>query len=112
MKCPKCGRDKILVEQCITGFPDYYVEGSKIYYCGFCDIPPVVKLNAVFQRKVKFCWHCGRKLWGNHFKEVLYEGHKRICHKECAKELEKMKEEGQFYEESPFDLQNKNDYLK
>lgn len=39
--------------------------------------------------RVKFCWECGQKLWGNHFVEKLVEGHYRILHKQCAKRLEK-----------------------
>lgn len=31
--------------------------------------------------RVRFCWHCGAKLYGNHFKEVKIEGHVRIVHK-------------------------------
>ena len=37
--------------------------------------------------RVKFCWECGKKLRGNHFKEIYYEGAMRICHKDCAKSL-------------------------
>lgn len=34
--------------------------------------------------RVRFCWNCGAKLYGNHFKEIEVDGHKRICHKECS----------------------------
>ena len=35
--------------------------------------------------RVKFCWHCSRKLWGRHHKILIIEGHKRILHESCAK---------------------------
>jgi hypothetical protein len=36
--------------------------------------------------RVRFCWHCGNKLRGNHFVEVEIEGYPRILHKACEKE--------------------------
>lgn len=36
--------------------------------------------------RVRFCWHCGNKLRGNHFVEVMVDELPRIVHKECAKE--------------------------
>jgi len=39
------------------------------------------------KHKVKFCWHCGRKLQGNHFVEYVIDGHARILHKQCLREL-------------------------
>lgn len=44
-RCAKCGREKVLVEQAVTGFPDHHVAGTRQHYCGFCDDPPVVELN-------------------------------------------------------------------
>jgi len=44
MKCSKCNQEKIIAEQCITGFPDHYVVGSRVEYCGYCDIPPGLEL--------------------------------------------------------------------
>lgn len=41
----------------------------------------------------KFCWWCGRKLQGNHYKEIEYQDHKRICHKWCAKALKERRED-------------------
>jgi len=38
--------------------------------------------------RVRFCWQCGYKLQGNHFKEIEVDGHMRICHKTCAKDIE------------------------
>lgn len=35
--------------------------------------------------RVRFCWDCGKKLYGNHFAEKLIDGHIRILHKGCAK---------------------------
>jgi hypothetical protein len=43
--CDNCGRKKIMGEQCVTGFPDYHVAGSRVEYCGFCDEPPLLKLT-------------------------------------------------------------------
>jgi|GEM_PF-5229510 len=42
--CAKCGREKIMAEQAVTGFPDYHVAGSRVEYCGVCDEPPVLTL--------------------------------------------------------------------
>lgn len=36
--------------------------------------------------RVRFCWECGRKLRGNHHKELFIDGHWRTLHKQCAKE--------------------------
>lgn len=44
-----------------------------------------VKANG--KPRVRFCWSCGNELWGNHFDEVLTEGHVRIFHKACAEEI-------------------------
>jgi len=35
--------------------------------------------------RIRFCWECGRKLWGNHYVEMEIDGHKRILHKTCGK---------------------------
>lgn len=35
--------------------------------------------------RVRFCWECGNKLWGNYFTEQFVEGHDRIMHKQCWK---------------------------
>lgn len=35
--------------------------------------------------RVKFCWECGNKLWGNHHTEAIIEGHPRILHETCYK---------------------------
>ena len=37
--------------------------------------------------KVKFCWLCGNKLWGNHREELPIDYHVRTLHKACAKEI-------------------------
>ena len=42
--------------------------------------------------RIRFCWECGRKLWGNHFEEREYHGNTVILHKECAKKFDKEKE--------------------
>lgn len=35
--------------------------------------------------RVRFCWHCGAKLWGNNHKEVVDEiGNVHIVHKTCG----------------------------
>jgi hypothetical protein len=38
--------------------------------------------------RVRFCWECGAKLYGNHFAEKMIEGYMKVLHKECAKALE------------------------
>ena len=43
-KCDKCGREKISAGTGVTGFPGYYVSGSRVEYCGFCDAPPEMEL--------------------------------------------------------------------
>lgn len=41
------------------------------------------------QPKYKFCWHCGRKLRANFYREYQNEdGHTYIVHKECKEFLE------------------------
>lgn len=45
IKCEKCGTEKIVVEECVTGFPDYRVAGSRVEYCYVCDEIPIVELN-------------------------------------------------------------------
>jgi hypothetical protein len=34
--------------------------------------------------RVRFCWHCGAKLHGNHFKEVEVDGNLVVTHKNCG----------------------------
>lgn len=40
--------------------------------------------------KIRFCWHCSRKLQGNHYAEYKHpeDGHTRIVHKVCLKDLQ------------------------
>ncbi len=33
---------------------------------------------------VKFCWHCGRRLRGNHHIELMIHGYMRTLHKSCV----------------------------
>lgn len=35
--------------------------------------------------KVRFCWECGNKLWGNHHVTAVLraDGHRRTLHKSC-----------------------------
>lgn len=35
--------------------------------------------------RVRWCWSCGRKLWGNHHVEKMIDGHPRILHETCGK---------------------------
>jgi hypothetical protein len=37
--------------------------------------------------RVKFCWECGRKLWGNKHVHMMQDLEDRILHKSCAKEI-------------------------
>jgi len=36
--------------------------------------------------RVRFCWYCGRKLYGNSFVEKEIDRHVRILHKGCSTE--------------------------
>lgn len=38
--------------------------------------------------RVKFCWHCGRKLWGRHHVELFIDGHDRTLHESCRELME------------------------
>ncbi len=38
---------------------------------------------------VKFCWDCGRKLWGKHHEVMRIDGEDRTLHHFCAKVLKK-----------------------
>ena len=38
--------------------------------------------------KYRFCWECSRKLWGNRHAVRVIDGHERILHKCCAKDLD------------------------
>ena len=42
--------------------------------------------------RVRFCWACGRRLWGRHHVERIIDGHSRILHKSCSKRLLEGKE--------------------
>ena len=37
--------------------------------------------------RVKFCWECSRKLWGNYYTEIIIDRLPRILHKSCARSL-------------------------
>lgn len=37
---------------------------------------------------VKFCWDCGKKLWGNHHVIKNIDGYPRTLHKQCAKKYD------------------------
>jgi len=42
--------------------------------------------------RAKFCWECGRKLWGNRHVLKEIDGQIRTLHKACAEKLEQEKE--------------------
>lgn len=42
-------------------------------------------MKSLSEPRVKFCWCCGNKLWGNTFKEKVVQGHPRVMHTRCAK---------------------------
>jgi hypothetical protein len=44
--------------------------------------------SAAEKPRVKFCWNCGRKLYGNKFATRVIEGFERVLHKECAERPE------------------------
>ncbi len=37
--------------------------------------------------RVKFCWWCGRRLWGRTFTVRNIEGYPRTLHKQCAEDV-------------------------
>lgn len=37
--------------------------------------------------RLRLCWHCNKKLRGNHHIERLVFGHMRVLHKSCSDEL-------------------------
>ena len=43
--------------------------------------------------RVRFCWLCSKKLYGNHHREMLVDEHMRILHKRCAKQIEDEQED-------------------
>ena len=48
--CEKFGRDKIIGSVKFVGWPDYHVKGTRVVYCGSCDIPPAMVLDNVTKR--------------------------------------------------------------
>jgi hypothetical protein len=48
------------------------------------------------KKNVRFCWICGKKLWGNHSETLTIDNHPRTLHKTCAK---KVKSEYDFKED-------------
>jgi hypothetical protein len=64
--------------------------------------------------RVKFCWECGRKLWGKNFIELVVGGHPRILHKRCAQNIQngaRDEEDTNVYES--FDIYNRtSDYSR
>jgi len=35
--------------------------------------------------RLRFCWHCGKQLYGNHHVELIIDEYPRILHKSCGK---------------------------
>lgn len=44
--------------------------------------------NMAMRSGVKFCWHCGRKLYGGKGVGKFIEGHFRVLHKQCLEDIE------------------------
>lgn len=38
--------------------------------------------------RVRFCWECGKKLYGNHHRVRIVDAHERILHKQCAERID------------------------
>ena len=56
-------------------------------------------------KRPNHCWHCGRKLQGNHFTEAYAEGYRRVFHKSCLKSYERCKHnEEAFLEDANRDM--------
>jgi len=50
--------------------------------------------------KQGFCWECQKKLWGNKCTTLKVDGHVRILHVACAKEIKSQmnhKKQGEEY---------------
>ena len=60
-------------------------------------LPPVT-LDEIVLPRVNFCWHCGKKLRGRHFVEIIVFNLHRICHKQCAEDIKKNGAESQTYD--------------
>ena len=55
-------------------------------------------VDAIVKPAVNFCWHCGQKLYGNHFASILVFDLPRICHKRCAEDIKKNGPESRTYD--------------
>lgn len=70
---------------------------NKTYHSGIANPTDEAKRSPVerviMAPRVRHCWHCGRKLHGNHFAEMVAEGHSRIFHKSCLKDYEQQQRE-------------------
>ena len=38
-------------------------------------------------KNIKFCWHCGKRFWGNTFVVMFLDGYERKLHKCCKKTI-------------------------
>ena len=54
---------------------------------------PTGETGAVSKPRVGFCWECGNRLWGRYHTEMEVEGHRRILHRTCAKNIQKGRRE-------------------
>jgi hypothetical protein len=62
-----------------------YVNGCPKCATGKVGGSHKVKRVAKPPRGIRFCWHCSRKLRGNHFVKAKVNGHMRVMHKACHK---------------------------
>lgn len=46
-------------------------------------------LMAKPKMKVRFCWLCGKQLYGNHKELLMVDSHERTFHKACANTVKK-----------------------
>jgi hypothetical protein len=44
-QCPKCNGPMIMMEQCITGYPDHHIKGTRKHHCFACDGPATATLT-------------------------------------------------------------------
>ncbi len=44
--------------------------------------------------RVRFCWYCSRKLWGNKYTEDKIDGYSRIFHKSCHETFKRLEAMG------------------
>ena len=94
MNCPKCKcrmKEGQALENILGGVPDFIGDNHvcTISATGDAKLIKVMKCPKCglsrYPLRVRFCWHCSRKLRGNQFVQAVIDGHSRVMHKQCHK---------------------------